>query len=390
VITWTDNRNGDLDIYAQRYSSDGIALGNNFKVNDDAGDSGQIFPSLAIDSNDNFIVTWTDPRNFDENHDDIYAQRYSSDGTALGNNFKVNDDEGDADQGSPSVSSDENGNFLITWLENRNDKNEIYAQLYSSEGNTLGENFNVTGEISCLFRNIELCGRFSSDGNGNFTITWTNCGIFARRYSSDGTALGNSFKVNDDEVIENWSSSSISADSSGNFVISWDDEIDGNVKIYAQRYSSDGSAIGGNFKVTNTGFTPNVKLLNGRIYTTWSDPRGNEAGYNVWANVLDWNDPVGISDKNISQILSAYKLSQNHPNPFNPTTVISWQLAVGSDVEVSVYNLLGQKVAKLVSEKMPAGYHEVEFNGQNLSSGVYLYRIEAGEWQDVKKMILLR
>ena len=52
--------------------------------------------------------------------------------------------------------------------------------------------------------------------------------------------------------------------------------------------------------------------------------------------------------------------------------------------------MLGQKVAILVSEKKAAGYHEVAFNGQNLSSGIYLYRIEAGEWTDVKKMILIR
>jgi hypothetical protein len=97
-----------------------------------------------------------------------------------------------------------------------------------------------------------------------------------------------------------------------------------------------------------------------------------------------------------NQIPHSYRLSQNYPNPFNPNTVISWQLAVGSNVELSVYNLLGQKVATLVSEKQSAGYHQVEFNGQILSSGVYLYRIvvesfgEAGAWQDVKKMILMK
>lgn len=83
-------------------------------------------------------------------------------------------------------------------------------------------------------------------------------------------------------------------------------------------------------------------------------------------------------------------LKSPYPNPFNPKTVISWQLPSSREVKLNVYNLLGEKVSTLVSEKLPAGYHEVEFNGQNLSSGVYLYRIEAGEWQDVKKMILIR
>jgi len=54
------------------------------------------------------------------------------------------------------------------------------------------------------------------------------------------------------------------------------------------------------------------------------------------------------------------------------------------------YNIIGQKIEMLFNKPMPAGYHEVEFNGQNLSSGVYLYRIEAGGWQDVKKMIYLK
>ena len=78
------------------------------------------------------------------------------------------------------------------------------------------------------------------------------------------------------------------------------------------------------------------------------------------------------------------------PVPFNPTTIISWQLAVGSHVEVTVYNVLGEKIATLVAEKQSAGYHQIEFNAKNLPSGVYLYRMKAGKWQDVKKMILLR
>ena len=55
-----------------------------------------------------------------------------------------------------------------------------------------------------------------------------------------------------------------------------------------------------------------------------------------------------------------------------------------------IYNIIGQKIETLLNKSMPAGYHEVEFNGQDLSSGIYLYHIEAGAWQDVKKMILIK
>jgi hypothetical protein len=96
-----------------------------------------------------------------------------------------------------------------------------------------------------------------------------------------------------------------------------------------------------------------------------------------------------VSDQS-TQFPKEFKLYQNYPNPFNPKTVISWQLAVGSYVELSIYNLLGQNVATLVSRKLPAGYHEVEFYPVNLSSSVYLYKIEAGEWQDVRKMVYIK
>lgn len=85
-----------------------------------------------------------------------------------------------------------------------------------------------------------------------------------------------------------------------------------------------------------------------------------------------------------------WELAQNYPNPFNPSTKIKFELPKPESVKIEVYNIIGQKIETLLNQPMPAGYHEIEFNGQNLSSGVYLYKIEAGEWHDVKKMILIR
>ncbi len=85
-----------------------------------------------------------------------------------------------------------------------------------------------------------------------------------------------------------------------------------------------------------------------------------------------------------------FKLYQNYPNPFNPSTVISWQMAVSSEVKLTVYNLLGERVANLVLGYMPAGYHSYHFEDHNLASGVYYYQLKAGDFKDVKKMLLLR
>jgi hypothetical protein len=94
--------------------------------------------------------------------------------------------------------------------------------------------------------------------------------------------------------------------------------------------------------------------------------------------------------KGSDQMPGQFALLQNYPNPFNPNTVISWQLAVGCDVELSVYNLLGEKVATLLTQKLNPGNHTYPFEGKNLASGVYYYQLVAGEFTEVKKMILLR
>jgi hypothetical protein len=85
-----------------------------------------------------------------------------------------------------------------------------------------------------------------------------------------------------------------------------------------------------------------------------------------------------------------YKLNQNYPNPFNPTTVITYQLPKSENVKITVFDLLGRETTVLVNEFKSAGTYNVEFDASALASGVYFYRIEAGDFKDVKKMILLK
>jgi hypothetical protein len=85
-----------------------------------------------------------------------------------------------------------------------------------------------------------------------------------------------------------------------------------------------------------------------------------------------------------------FTLSQNYPNPFNPSTTIRYGLPNRSLVTLTVFSTLGQQVAELVNEEMEAGYHEVRFDGQNLSSGVYFYRLRAGDLVETKTLLLVR
>jgi photosystem II stability/assembly factor-like uncharacterized protein len=84
------------------------------------------------------------------------------------------------------------------------------------------------------------------------------------------------------------------------------------------------------------------------------------------------------------------KLDQNYPNPFNPSTVVSFQLPVAGDVRLVVYDLLGREVSVLVNERRAAGVHEVKFDGSGLSSGMYFYRLRAGDFVATRKLVLLR
>jgi hypothetical protein len=85
-----------------------------------------------------------------------------------------------------------------------------------------------------------------------------------------------------------------------------------------------------------------------------------------------------------------YELAQNYPNPFNPVTVIHYQLAAREHVTLKVYDLLGRVIATLVNGERPAGANSATFDASELPGGVYFYQIRAGNFSDVKKMIILR
>jgi hypothetical protein len=87
---------------------------------------------------------------------------------------------------------------------------------------------------------------------------------------------------------------------------------------------------------------------------------------------------------------TTFLLDQNYPNPFNPSTLIRYGIPHASFVRLTVYNVLGQEMARLVGEMKPAGYHQVQFNGSGLPSGVYVYRLEAGEFSATKKILLMK
>jgi hypothetical protein len=123
--------------------------------------------------------------------------------------------------------------------------------------------------------------------------------------------------------------------------------------------------------------------------------------YNYRLKQIDFNGNFSyyqLSNEVIVGNPDSYLLSQNYPNPFNPVTSIRYDIPKSSNVSLKVYDINGKEVTTLVDQIKEAGYYKVEFNGSNLSSGVYYYRLEvspsnspgAGFFVDTKKMLLLK
>ena len=85
-----------------------------------------------------------------------------------------------------------------------------------------------------------------------------------------------------------------------------------------------------------------------------------------------------------------FSLSQNYPNPFNPSTKIKYALSIRQYAILKVYDILGNEIATLVNEELPAGSYEVEFDGSKLTSGIYFYRLQAIDFNQTKKMVLIK
>jgi hypothetical protein len=104
---------------------------------------------------------------------------------------------------------------------------------------------------------------------------------------------------------------------------------------------------------------------------------------------LNTGNATSVNDKNASTILS-FELKNNYPNPFNPSTTISYSLAKASSVSLIVYDITGRVVTTLVDGKKSAGSYSIPWDASNVSSGVYFYKLSAGNYTQVKKMVLTK
>jgi len=242
---WQDDRNGNQDIYLLKYDTDGIGVWDGErKVNTEASNVDQNLPVVAASTSTVYIV-WQDDRN---GNLDIFAQRYSADGTKLwANDVKINSDSGTASQSYPDVEIDDDNNFYIVWQDNRNGDLDIYAQKYNANGakqweNDVRVNSGSTSDdqyYPALDLGVDnnVYAAWQDDRNGDSDI-------YVQKYSSSGTKIWtNDLLANTDNLSVYQGYPDIGLDSSNNFYIVWEDNRNGDTDIYAQKYDQDGVAI---------------------------------------------------------------------------------------------------------------------------------------------------
>jgi hypothetical protein len=253
-VTWNSAQDPDygaaIDIFAQRYSGGGALAGSEFQVNTYTN----IFapshhgPAVVADGQGNFIVVYSGfgPGTTAQS---VGGQRYDSDGAPLGTEFYIAAEHGSAY--APVVAADADGDFVVVWNESGQFGvgTGIYAQQFDATGAKQGTQIPVTSAFAHA--------AVTADPDGNFVVAWPQNGVFARRFASDGGALGTEFQVNTYTTAPSATYANIASAPNGDFIVAWQNTAgqDGEVSgIFAQRYSSGGERAGTEFQV-NEGTT---------------------------------------------------------------------------------------------------------------------------------------
>jgi len=243
IIAWeSSGQDGSgYGVYAQRYNATGIAQGSEFLVNSFTTNFQQA-PSIAVDADGDFVITWMSYTQDNSGHG-IYAQRYNASGVAQGSEFLVNTFTAGFDV-QPSIAMDADGDFVITWMNNLTEGNTtygIFAQRYNAAGVAQGTQFLVNTYTT----NAQQAPTIASDADGDFVIAWesngqdgSNFGVYAQRYNADGVAQSSEFRVNT-YTSGTQRAPGIAVDADGDFVVAWQSlgQDGSGYGIYAKRYA---------------------------------------------------------------------------------------------------------------------------------------------------------
>jgi alpha-acetolactate decarboxylase len=234
VVTW-QSRGQDgsgLGIFGQNFSANGAAVGAEFQVNTHATDD-QAFQTVSGLSDGGFVVTWVSEQS--GAFTGVFGQRYAANGRAVGGEFQIGDSTS-GNQDLPSVAGLSGGGFVVTWSSEQNGAFEgIFGQRYTANGSTVGEAFQVNTYAAIDMSSSSVTGL----SNGGFVVTSRASGnIFGQNYAADGSTIGEEFQVNTD-TSSYQGTPSITGLTDGDFVVTWQSRGDDGSRlgVFGQRFA---------------------------------------------------------------------------------------------------------------------------------------------------------
>ncbi|MFQ6115945.1 MAG: T9SS type A sorting domain-containing protein [bacterium] len=269
-----------------------------------------------------------------------------------------------------------------------------------------GWNFEVPGIYRCNGLPVTACDISNSTFRGNIYIAWSdqrngtdNTNVFFIKSTNGGESWSEIKRVNDDTTKAQQFFPWMTVDPVTGiiyFVFYDRRNTHGNeTEVYVAKSENGGESFT-NFRVSESSFTTtpevffgdyiNIAARDGMVYPIWTRMDGFDLS--VWMAIIDMTVDVELVDE--PNVIDDFELLQNYPNPFNPVTTISFQLPKTSQVNLSIYNIKGQLVRTLLNEKRTAGHHSVTWKANGVGSGIYFYRITAGNYSAVKKCTILK
>lgn len=382
VAAWTsfEQAGGDqsgFGVYAQRFEVDGTPIGSSFLVNSQFVEGDQIAPDIAVDSSGRFVVVWQSD-NQDGDGAGIYAQRYLADGTLDGAMFQVNTFT-TGDQEAPTVAMDNAGNFVIAWQSANQDGDGfgIYARRYNASGTALDANEflvntttdgNQTNATAAVARES---GVFGIAWEGEVTNGEESTEIFAHLYSANGDTARDEFQINTISAREQVTPD-MAMDALGNFVVTWATEgLPGSgTDIFANRFDTAGNSVGGDFRVNVTTLqgqqNPAVTMDgDGDFFIAWQSSHQDEFSWGIFGRAYDASAAVLTTELQINTFAEE---PQTYPALGTNTDGDAVALWLGLDqnnesaVHAQSYQLpdTGSSFQAVGSEVVLANYTELE------------------------------
>lgn len=347
--------------------------------NDDYGNG------LAIDNSGNIYVTGASTSAATDL--DYLTIKYNPNGDSLW----VRTYNGPANSIDESISciTDGAGNLYIVGFSRGINTQEDYCTIkYNSSGvQQWAARYNGTGN------GIDNAYSVALDRFGNVLITGNSAGISTGddyctiKYNSDGVHHWTArYDGNGSDDYANW----FAVDAAGNVYVTGSINIGGiNDDFATVKYNPAG---GQEWAIRYNGTGNEYDNANcmaidstGKIYVTGGSDSPNNTDYFT----IQYIQVIGIEPIS-TEAPKSFSLSQNYPNPFNPATKINFGVPIRSFAEIIIYNSLGQEITQIVNQELAPGIYSVDWNASNYPSGVYFYRLTAGDYSETKKMILMK